>query len=142
MPDKLKLLYHEVILKHNGNPQNFNKREEAMHIVEAYNPICGDQFNLYFDLENGRIVNLSFHGYGCAISKSSASVLTTLLDGQQIEEVFRIDGQFKNVLSGSSDDKYLPDELLAFTPVVQHPGRIKCVTLGWDSLVGFLNSVK
>lgn len=142
MSDKLKLLYHEVILKHNGDPQNFKKREDASHIVEAYNPVCGDQFKLYFDLEEGRIVDLSFHGYGCAISKSSASILTTLLSGQLIEDVFRTDGHFKNVLSGKSHDKNLPDELLAFTPVIQHPGRVKCVTLGWDSLIEFLNSIK
>ncbi len=142
MSDNLKSLYHEVILKHNSDPQNFKKREDAKYIIEAYNPVCGDQFKLYFDLDGNTISNLSFHGYGCAISKSSASILTTLLNGKKVEEFININDLFNNVLSGKPLNDKIPEELLAFTPVIAHPGRIKCVTLGWDSLTEFLNSEK
>jgi len=142
MPDKLKDLYREVILKHNSEPLNFGKKEDAQHIIEAYNPVCGDQFNLYFDLKENRIVNLSFHGYGCAISKASASIMTQLINGKSVEEALKIDQLFKSVLLKNDDQNTLPQELKAFLPVKQHPGRIKCVTLCWDYLSNSLNSMK
>jgi len=142
MSDKLKDLYQEVILKHNSAPLNFEKRDNAMHSIEAYNPVCGDQFHIYLDVAKNSITELSFHGYGCAISKSSASVLTQLLKHKTIDYAIQINEVFKNVLLNNGVEDRLPKELLAFTPVKQHPGRIKCVTLCWDSLIDFLKTIK
>ncbi len=142
MSDILKELYHEVILKHNSEPLNFEKREDATFCVEAYNPVCGDQFNLYFDLEEERIVNLSFHGYGCAISKASISILIQLINGKPINEVHTTNHLVKELLLNDGSQYNLPKELAAFAPVRKHSGRIKCVTLGWDSLIEFLENIK
>jgi len=70
MNDKLKRLYQTVILKHNKAPFHYEKKETATHRLEAYNPLCGDRFDLYLDVKNGIIEAIHFHGYGCAISKA------------------------------------------------------------------------
>ncbi len=141
MDDKLKDLYQEVILKHNNQPLNFKKREDASCQIEAYNPVCGDQFNLYFDIEEDRIVNLSFHGYGCAISKASASILTQTVNNVSIKNVLETDRNFRESLFENQAQEPVKEAFKAFIPVRKYPGRIKCVTLPWDSLVEFLNSI-
>ncbi len=66
--EDLRELYQEVILDHNRNPKNFKKLENASHISEGYNPLCGDRINLYLQIENDHIKDISFEGSGCAIS--------------------------------------------------------------------------
>ena len=141
MPDKIKNLYQEVILKHNNHPLNFVKREDAQYCLEAYNPVCGDQFKIYFDIEHERLVKLSFHGYGCAISKSSVSILTELMNNKTVGEAILINDQFNNALT-SDEGVDFPSPLMAFMPVKEHPGRLKCVTLGWETLSEFLDTIE
>ena len=85
--EKLTALYQGVILQHNNAPQYFEKRLAAQHVIDAYNPLCGDKFKLFLDIENGTIVKATFHGYGCAISKVATSVLLSKIQGQNIESV-------------------------------------------------------
>ena len=84
MNPRLKELYQSVILKHSKEPVSYEKREEAAQHLDAYNSLCGDRFQLYFELEDGKIKDLSFHGYGCAISKASTSVLVKFMEGTEI----------------------------------------------------------
>ena len=82
MNERLKGLYKTIILEHNKEPFFFEKNEKATYGLKAYNQICGDRFELYFDVKNGLISDLTFHGFGCAISKASTSVLVKNLRGK------------------------------------------------------------
>ncbi len=82
----LKDLYQEVILDHNRNPRNFGRLEGANHRAEGHNPLCGDRLTVYADLEGDRIADLKFEGSGCAISKASASIMTTELKQKSTAE--------------------------------------------------------
>ena len=73
--EKLKGLYQKVILAKSKAPFQYEKRENVAHQVEANNPVCGDRFTLYLEIEDGLIADAAFYGHGCAISKSSASIL-------------------------------------------------------------------
>src|SRR5688572_30453297 len=75
-------LYQEVILDHNKSPRNFRKMEDANRKADGYNPLCGDQVTVYLKLEDGLIRDISFQGSGCAISKASASMMTSELKGK------------------------------------------------------------
>ncbi len=139
MNENLKKLYQEVILKKNNNPSNFKKQETASVVVKAYNQICGDRFTLYFDIENNKIANLSFHGFGCAISKASSSVLTEKLQGKSIEEAKKIIDHFlKSILEEVDESQNIPEDILAFSAAKDFPGRSKCATLSWDEMNLFL----
>ena len=141
MSRDLKLLYKTVILKHSKTPFCYEKNETASNQINAYNSLCGDRFDLYFDLENGQIENLSFHGFGCAISKASTSVLVKKIKGSSIEEAKMICQQFlKNTVEESAiaiDD----EEIDAFSGARAFPGRLKCATLAWEELDSFLNQL-
>jgi nitrogen fixation NifU-like protein len=81
MPD-LRDLYQDVILEHSKAPRNFREMAGANHKAEGFNPLCGDRFTVYLDLDGDSIRDISFQGSGCAISKASASMMTQSLKGK------------------------------------------------------------
>ncbi|MCB9267428.1 MAG: SUF system NifU family Fe-S cluster assembly protein [Lewinellaceae bacterium] len=139
MNDRLKQLYQSIILKHQKEPVHFEKNEQATYVLEAYNPLCGDKFQLFFEIEDGKISQLSFHGYGCAISKASASVLVKKLEGRPAEEGLALCREFLAMLQAEEGEPEADDEeLAAFTAARAFPGRMKCATLSWEEMGAFL----
>lgn len=136
-------LYEQVILEHNRKPRNFREMPDANRKAEGYNPLCGDQFTVYLKVApDGTIEDVSFQGLGCAISKSSASVMTTILKGktrQQAEELFV---KFHNLVTSPPDSPINADDLgrmAVFSGVREFPVRIKCATLAWHTLLAALD---
>jgi nitrogen fixation protein NifU and related proteins len=140
--DKLSELYKGVILEHNGTPQYFAKNLTAQHVVEAYNPLCGDKFKLFLDIENGTIVKASFHGYGCAISKAATSVLLANIQEKTIEVVENQINTYFFVLNAKNDfyteGSLFDENINAFKAVQDFPERMTCATLSWQSLQDFI----
>ncbi len=137
MPTRnLSELYHTIIKQHEQEPFHFAKIANADHIIEAYNPICGDQFRLFLQIENDSVKAAHFHGYGCAISKASTSVLVKKIQGLALEEVRVLLAVFQDVVSGNIET--IDEELSAFAAARQFPERLPCATLGWDALRNFL----
>ena len=87
MSSDLRELYQQVILDHNRNPRNFKELPNATKRVEGYNPLCGDHYTVFIELDGDVIKDISFLGSGCAISKASASILTDALKGKTKAEV-------------------------------------------------------
>jgi len=140
---ELRELYQEVILDHNRSPRNFRKMEEATRFVEGYNPLCGDHYTVYVKLEGGRIMDVSFHGAGCAISKASASVMSTVLKGKTVAEAEELFGKFHRMVKGEmTDEKELGalGRLVAFAGVSEFPARVKCASLAWHTMHAALAS--
>lgn len=140
----LRDLYQEVILDHNKNPRNYRALEHPTRTVDGYNPLCGDHYTIYLRLtDEGIIEDVSFTGAGCAISKASASVMSTLVKGRtkdQAEQLFR---GFHELVTKREPDGESGQELgklLAFSGVWEFPARVKCATLPWHSLIEALSS--
>lgn len=136
MDDELKELYQQVILDHNKNPRNFRVTDPHTHDAEGYNPLCGDQVHIYLRLKDDIIEDISFTGNGCAISKSSASLMTTLLKGKTPAEAEEIFNRFHELVAGKSDE--LPDlealgKLAVFAGIKEFPMRVKCASLAWHT---------
>src|SRR6478609_9660355 len=93
MKEDLKKLYTQVIKAHNDAPFHFVKIENAP-TVKAYNPICGDRFEIYLDVDSKKITAIHFHGFGCAISKASTSVLIKNLNEKKLLEAISICDNF------------------------------------------------
>ena len=82
MNGDLSELYQQMIMDHNKNPRNFHAMPDADRQAEGYNPLCGDHFKVYIKMDGDVIRDISFDGSGCAISKSSASMMTAALKGK------------------------------------------------------------
>ncbi len=133
--NELRELYQEMILDHNKQPRNFYALPGATHVLEGYNPLCGDKLKLYLQVENGSVRDISFEGSGCAISKASASMMTDAIKGQSVEAALALFEQFHAMLSGKADAA--PEslgKLKVFSGVNEFPARVKCATLAWHTL--------
>ena len=102
MSQEIEELYQEVILEHNKAPRNYREMETANHTAEGYNPLCGDHFTVYLDLEADSIRDISFQGSGCAISKASASLMTQSVKGKTRAEAERLFDRFHKLVTGRS----------------------------------------
>lgn len=137
----LRELYQEVILDHSKHPKNFHKMDDATHTAEGYNPLCGDHFFIYLKIENGIIKDISFEGSGCAISKASASIMTSIVKGKTLEEAEQIFQSFHSFVTGKVDKNFDPQslgKLAVFSGVSEFPIRVKCATLAWHTLINAL----
>jgi len=83
-------IYKENILDHYRNPRNFGKPDKYTFSCSESNPLCGDKFELFFDIKDGRVVSVKFYGSGCAISTAATSMLTDKIIGMDIERVKKI----------------------------------------------------
>jgi nitrogen fixation NifU-like protein len=132
----LRALYQEIILEHNKNPRNFRQMPDATRMLEGFNPLCGDHYTLYLKIDNDTIVDISFEGSGCAISKASASVMTTLLKGKTKSEAETMFEKFHLLVTGELKDVSFENlgKLGAFAGVSEFPARVKCASLAWHTM--------
>ena len=137
----LRDLYQEVILDHSKKPRNFGVVEGASHRAEGFNPLCGDQLELTLKLDGDTIADLAFKGSGCAISTSSASLMTGALKGKPVAHAHAL---FAAVHALLTDDAATPSpevlgKLAVFEGVKEFPTRIKCASLAWHTLKAALD---
>jgi nitrogen fixation NifU-like protein len=134
---QIRELYQQIILDHNKSPRNFRAMPDATRSVEGYNPLCGDHYTVYLKLEGDKIVDISFDGAGCAISKSSASVMSQMLKGKTREEAETMFREFHDLVTGKwkgQDDVESLGKLAAFAGVSDYPARVKCASLAWHTM--------
>lgn len=138
----LRELYQQVILDHNRNPRNYRELPHATKRVDGYNPLCGDHYTVFLELDGDLIKDVSFTGNGCAISKSSASVMTSSVKGKRVDEAERLFEIFHKLVTGEPAglDAAELGRLAAFSGVSEFPARVKCATLAWHTLHNALQS--
>ena len=133
----LRDLYQEVILDHNKSPRNFRVMDHPTRSVEGYNPLCGDHYTVFVCVEGNVIRDVSFQGAGCAISKASASVMSSLLKGKTTTEAEALFADFHKLVTGKlegDDELERLGKLAAFSGVCEFPARVKCASLPWHTL--------
>jgi nitrogen fixation NifU-like protein len=136
-------LYQSVILDHNKNPRNFRTMENADRSAEGYNPLCGDRLKVWLRVKDDIIEDVSFEADGCAISKASASLMTTAVKGKRLTEVDQIFDQFHRMVTGQwneETEKKALGKLAVFSGVSEFPTRVKCASLSWHALKNALSA--
>lgn len=139
MNPRLKTLYKEVILKHNAQPFHFEKKETADLKIEGNNPLCGDRFQFFLELVEGKITTAHFHGFGCAISKASASILTQKIEGKTLAAAREICADFLQFIEGENREQLMDENQEAFLAVDEFPARKECAVLGWKAINDYLS---
>jgi nitrogen fixation NifU-like protein len=151
-------LYREIILDHYRSPRNKGELESPpAHRTEGFNPLCGDEVVVTLLLDDDdRITDIKIGGQGCSISQSSASMMSAAVKGKTVAEARALTGTFKSMMSiheadiggdgseaddldvdvpsGGIDAELKLGDLEALRGVVKFPVRIKCATLGWNTL--------
>ncbi len=132
----LRELYQQVILDHNKNPRNFHEMADATRRVDGYNPLCGDHYTVFVRMDGDTIQEVSFTGSGCAISKASASVMSSTVKGKSRDEAGSLFDTFHRLVTGDTSSLSAAElgRLAAFSGVSEFPARVKCATLAWHTL--------
>ncbi len=112
-------LYREHILEHYKHPHNHGRLEQFDIDHKEFNPLCGDEIEMFVKFDkNKKVEKIGFVGKGCAISQSSASMLTDEAQGKTIEEL-----------------QHLPKEkVFELLQIPINPVRVKCALLSWVAL--------
>ncbi len=134
-------LYQNVILEHNRSPRNFRPMPDADRHAEGHNPLCGDQLTVWVRMDGGVIEDVSFQGSGCAISRASASLMTSMVKGKTQAEATLLFEQFHRLVTGTlaPDQAETLGKLAVFSGVSQFPIRVKCASLSWHTLKAALD---
>ena len=117
--ETIEIMYQENILDHYKNPRNFGKIENASVHHHEYNPLCGDELDMFLVIDkNKKIADVKVNPHGCAISVASASMLSEEIKGKNIDE-----------LKTMTKEKILEMLGIPISPV-----RLKCALLSLDTL--------
>jgi nitrogen fixation NifU-like protein len=134
--EELRELYQEIILDHSRRPQNAGTLEHPTHRADGLNPLCGDGLTLTLEVIDGTIANARHVSHGCAISTASASLMTSAVIGQSVDDAETLFEAFRALVTeGTEPPPELdlgPLEVLA--GVAEFPMRVKCATLPWHTL--------
>lgn len=128
-------LYQEIILDHNKHPRNFRPMPGCTCHADGNNPLCGDEVQVFVQLEGDKLADISFMGQGCAISRASASLMTAKAKGRTTQEAKNLTMQVRDMLLGpEAQPPSTLGDLAALSGVRKFPARIKCAMLPWHTL--------
>jgi nitrogen fixation NifU-like protein len=129
-------LYQNVILEHNRSPRNYRPMADADPHAEGHNPLCGDQLTVWVRTSGDVIEDVSFQGSGCAISRASASLMTSAVKGKTRGEAASLFDRFHRLVTGTlaPEERETLGKLAVFSGVSEFPIRVKCASLSWHTL--------
>lgn len=111
--------YSDLVIEHFKNPHNVGMIDKPDASATEGSPACGDQLTVYLKVnpETHVIEDIKFQSYGCASNIATASIITDLAMGRNIEEAKQITW------------KQAADELGGLPPIKMH-----CSVLAVDAL--------
>ena len=130
-------LYQEIILSHNKRPRNSDPLDPSTGQADGNNPLCGDKLTVHVRNTESLLEAVSCDTDGCAISRASGSIMTTMVEGKLITEVEKLIEETKLLLTGEDEpevDLVQHGDMAALIGVRKFPARIKCATLAWHAL--------
>ncbi|WP_125767781.1 Fe-S cluster assembly sulfur transfer protein SufU [Companilactobacillus furfuricola] len=137
---KLDNLYRQVILDHSAHPHHHGQLDDSTNQIELKNPTCGDVLQLDVKVEDNKITDIAFSGYGCTISQASASMMTDAVLNKDVSVAEDMVEDFSNMILGEKTDTGILQDAAILKGVSQFPARIKCATLAWKALHKALNN--
>jgi nitrogen fixation NifU-like protein len=140
---ELQDLYREVLLDYFRSTTRKGKLEPADVRAHGINPVCGDELEITARRVDGKIAELRYAGHGCVISQASAAMMAEALEGQTEEKARALVKAFKTMMLENAPVSSLPEELeplSALEGVRKFPLRVKCATLGWNTIAQGLDA--
>ena len=132
--DELDELYQSLIFEHSKKPYNFKKISHCNCSQIGKNPSCGDKLEIFVNINQNKIQDISFIGEGCALSMASASFLMKKIEHLSLEEAKSIINRFIEFILNKGNLIDSDEPLHIFYNVNKFPLRVKCVLLSWRTM--------
>ncbi|TAE27367.1 MAG: SUF system NifU family Fe-S cluster assembly protein [Candidatus Kapaibacterium sp.] len=134
-------IYHDIIFHLSNKPHNYGVLVDATHDHTELNMLCGDEVRVMMRFSENTTLceEITFIGYGCAVMKASASMMTDTFKGCTSDEIKQLIESFTNFLHNTSHDTShnitQDSPLRAFEGIKQFPARTKCALLPWKAAI-------
>ena len=102
------------------------------------NESCGDEITVFFKMRQGKIVDGSWTGKGCAIAQASADLMMGALIGTELADSMFWTMMIDTLLMKGKVPKEFREEvgdLQAMGEVARMPARVKCAETPWQGAV-------
>ncbi|MCA9377097.1 iron-sulfur cluster assembly scaffold protein [Candidatus Nomurabacteria bacterium] len=117
-------LYKEHVIDHYKDPRNWGRMDNYTHYAKVENSSCGDEMELFIEVNDGVVKDIRYLGRGCAISIATMSMFSEILKGKQLDDIKKLSEEDVLSLVGMNSDS----------------GRKKCALLSLSALEKALES--
>lgn len=132
----------EVIMDHYNNPRNRRRIYDSNYVVEnTRNSSCIDNLDVYVKVQNSIIEDVAFDGEACAISISSASIMTSNLKGKTIDEAIEYINNMEAMLSDKEYAEDILNEAIVYEDT-KNTSRKTCAWLPYAAVKKILENYK
>ena len=136
-------LKRTIILENYQNPTNRGLIDDDSYIkVNMNNESCIDEINLMVKVVDEKIEDIRFDGEACAISTSSASIMTELLKGTTAKKAEEIINNYENMIEERPYDKDVLGEANCYDEIYKQPNKKKCALLPYEGVKKILEGDK
>lgn len=80
-------IYAQNILDHYRSPRNRGILAKVDVFFKSLNSSCGDEMTAYLQMNDDKVLKISFVGHGCAIAVAASSILSENLVGKKIADI-------------------------------------------------------
>ena len=126
-------MYDEELLERNLHPK-FKGKVANTEPIKLVNSSCGDELEVFLNIENGVIVDGGWNGIGCAISLASADFFIESVKGKTILEAKKMSEEFSKMILKEKYDEDKIGKMKALSCVSRMPARANCAKLAFKSI--------
>lgn len=128
-----------ILEDHNERSVFFGTMDYPDATAIGYNPVCGDRYQVFLRTDGQTISRVQFHGFGCVLSRASASMMAGSLAGMDLSRAATvIEATCSALINGTALPSGVDEDIQALLSVHEHPSRLKCVLLPWKAAAAAL----
>ena len=132
----------EVIMDHYSNPRNRRRINDGKYVVEnTRNSSCIDNLDIYVNIQNDKIEDITFEGEACAISVSAASFVTSNLKGKTVEEAILYIANMEAMLNDKDYNSSILKEAVVYEDT-KNTSRKTCAWLPYEAVKKILENYR
>lgn len=130
-------LYDEWVRENSRTPRYQPPLQTFTHNARCDNPLCGDRIDVTLQVEGGVVQKVGVKARACAITKASASLMSTLVEGHTRDELAALAELARAAVAPGAPPA---GDLAPLAVVREAPSRRRCATLPWEALITALDA--
>ncbi len=121
------------ILRLASDTRHQKKLSDFTHNSKAKNPLCGDEIQLFFKINKGRIAKVSYQGKNCVYCQASANLISVNSNGKEVVEMIEVCDYANEFFKNKGD---LPENLKEYKELLssKNINRKECILLPFNAL--------